>query len=120
MTTPYQPMSPHWEGRAIGSTNAIRIDGDGDGKFTAARGYARRLVEDHGTDPTNLIRALKEFDEAVAAQAASVCAAMGENLTEPRFAEALKSAAPHVGAGFKKYISAASITEPPSAIPKRD
>jgi hypothetical protein len=34
---PYQPVSPHWEGRVIGSTNPIWLDGDGDGRFTAAR-----------------------------------------------------------------------------------
>jgi hypothetical protein len=34
MTRPYQPSSPHWEGRAIGATNPIWLDADGDGRFT--------------------------------------------------------------------------------------
>jgi hypothetical protein len=35
MTRPYQPTSPHWEGRAIGATNPVWLDADGDGRFTA-------------------------------------------------------------------------------------
>jgi hypothetical protein len=34
MTRPYQPASPHWEGRAIGATNPVWLDADGDGRFT--------------------------------------------------------------------------------------
>jgi hypothetical protein len=34
MTRPYQPNSPHWEGRAIGATNPVWLDADGDGRFT--------------------------------------------------------------------------------------
>ena len=34
MTRPYQPTSPHWEGRAIGATNPVWLDADGDGRFT--------------------------------------------------------------------------------------
>ncbi len=32
MTRPYQPASTHWEGRAIGLTNPVWLDGDGDGR----------------------------------------------------------------------------------------
>ena len=71
---PYQPVSSHWEGRVVGSTNPIWLDGDGDGRFTAARTYAKRLVNEHGSDPAKLVSALNGFDEAVAAQAASLCA----------------------------------------------
>jgi hypothetical protein len=35
MSRPYQPASPKWQGRAIGLTNPIWLDADGDGKFTA-------------------------------------------------------------------------------------
>jgi hypothetical protein len=34
MTRPYQPSSSHWEGRAIGATNPVWLDADGDGRFT--------------------------------------------------------------------------------------
>lgn len=108
MTKPYQPASPHWEGRSIGSTNPIWLDADGDEKFTAAREYARRLVVHQGTDPSRLLPALSGYDEAVSAQAASLCAAAGAKLTDPTFTAALKTAAPHVAAGFAAFIAAAA------------
>jgi hypothetical protein len=102
---PYQPASPHWEGRVIGSTNPIWLDGDGDGRFTAARTYAKRLVNKYGTDSAKLIFALDRFDEAVAAQAASFYAATGQSFAAPEFAEALKSGAPHVQRGFNAFAA---------------
>jgi hypothetical protein len=106
MTKPYQPASSKWEGRAIASTNPIWIDADGDGEFTAARKYAQQIVEHHGTDPTKLLPALSRYDEAVAAQAASLCARAGAKLDEPPFVDALKVAAPQVSAGFANYAAA--------------
>lgn len=35
MTRPYQPASRKWQGRAIGATNPVWLDCDGDGRFTA-------------------------------------------------------------------------------------
>jgi hypothetical protein len=35
MSRPYQPVSPKWEGRAIGATNPVWLDADGNGRFTA-------------------------------------------------------------------------------------
>jgi len=102
---PYQPVSPHWEGRVIGSTNPIWLDGDGDGRFTAARTYAKRLVNEYGSDSAKLVSALNSFDEAVAAQAASFCAAAGQSLSSPVFAEALKAGAPHVQRGFSAFAA---------------
>ncbi|HEX7898157.1 MAG TPA: CehA/McbA family metallohydrolase [Planctomycetota bacterium] len=54
---PYQPSSPTWVPRVIGSTNPVWIDGDGDGAFLAARAIAQRLVEAKA-DPSR-------YDEAV-------------------------------------------------------
>ena len=102
---PYQPVSPHWEVRVIGSTNPIWLDGDGDGRFTAARAYAKRLVNEYGMDPAKLVSALNGFDEAVAAQAASFCAAAGQSSGSPAFAEALKAGAAHVQRGFSTFAA---------------
>jgi hypothetical protein len=38
---PYQPTSPVWNPKLIGSSGAIWIDGDRDGKRTGAYTYAR-------------------------------------------------------------------------------
>ncbi len=102
---PYQPISPRWQGRVIGSTNPIWLDADGDGQFTCARAYARRLVSQYGAKPAQILPALNEYDEAVAAQAASLCAAGGQAPDAPQFIHALKSAAVQVRAGFAAYLA---------------
>jgi hypothetical protein len=33
MSRPYQPTSPQWNGHAIGATNPVWLDADGDGRF---------------------------------------------------------------------------------------
>ena len=102
---PYQPASRRWEGRVIGSTNPIWLDADGDGRFSSARDYARQLVARHGTDPVKLLPALKNFDEAVAAQAASLCAASGTTLASPEMQKSLQSSAAQVRRGFNSYAA---------------
>ena len=42
---PYQPTSIEWTPKLIGSTGAVWIDGDGDGKRTSAYEYATKLLE---------------------------------------------------------------------------
>jgi hypothetical protein len=107
---PYQSSSSVWKARVIGSTNPIWLDADGDGQFTPARGYARKLVQEFGTDPAKLIPALSRFDEAVAAQAASLCAAEGADLGGVPFARALETASGAVQRGFAAFIS--TLAEP--------
>jgi hypothetical protein len=102
---PYQPTSRQWSGRVIGSTNPIWLDADGDGRFTAARGYARKLIEQHGVNPSRLLPALERYDEPVAAHAASLCAARGAKLDAEEFSTALGSAAPQVQRGFAAFAS---------------
>jgi hypothetical protein len=89
----------------IGSTNPIWLDADGDGRFSCARDYARQLVARHGTDPVKLLPALKNFDEAVAAQAASLCAASGTRLNSPGVQKNIRSSAPHARRGFESYAA---------------
>jgi hypothetical protein len=90
---PYQPTSPVWVNRVIGVTNPIRIDADGDGRFTAARAYAKQLLQKHGVDATGLTAALGSYDEAVAAQ----CASLGAKL------DTTARVKPHVQRGFDAY-----------------
>jgi hypothetical protein len=102
---PYQPVSPSWESRVVGSTNPIWIDADSDGKFTSAREYARQLVERHRSEPAQLLAALGAFDEAVAAQAASLWTAAGGLLDDPTFARELNAAPPQVQSGFRAFAA---------------
>jgi hypothetical protein len=99
---PYQPSSPHWRPRVIAVTNPIRVDGDGDGKFTAAREYAKQFV---GTkvEISALIAALKSFDEAVAAQAASLLNAANIDPNSASVEEALAGAEPATRRGFARF-----------------
>jgi hypothetical protein len=102
---PYQPTSSHWTGRVIASTNPIWLDGDGDGKFSAARDYARRLVDRHGANLAELIAALNSYDEAVAAQAASLSAAAGHPLDSASLAGTSMAASPHVQRGIESFLA---------------
>ncbi len=104
---PYQPASPRWEGRVIASTNPIWLDADGDGKFSAAREYARRLIADSAGDVAKLFSALNEYDEAVSVQAASLRAAAGQSLDAPQFSELMKSASEHVRRGIRAFATTA-------------
>lgn len=97
---PYQPRSTSWHPRVVGSTNPVWIDGDGDGRFTPARAYAERIVNAHGENPDDLVRALGSFDEAVAAQAASLCRAAGKDIDSAAFSAALEEGAAQVRRGF--------------------
>lgn len=74
---PYQPSSRDFHPRVIGATNPVWIDGDGDGVFSAPLQTAQKLVDRHGVDPVKLISVLADFDEAIAVQAASLCADAG-------------------------------------------
>ena len=65
---PYQPSSKTLNPRVIAVTNPIRVDADGDGKFTSARGYAMRLIKEFGGDLKRLNKELTSYDQAVAAQ----------------------------------------------------
>lgn len=102
---PYQPTSRELRLVAIGSTNPVWIDADGDEKFTAARGYAKHLVDRIGTEPGKLLPALATFDEAVAAQVAGLCQSSGADVRSAGFADALKSAPESVKAGFAAYVA---------------
>lgn len=100
---PYQPSSKVLTPRVLGATNPVWVDGDGDGKFTSAHGYAEQLVKRHGTVAAKLFPALAAYDEAVAAQTASLCHAAGKDLRSLEFARAMRDAARQVQHGWVNY-----------------
>ena len=100
---PYQPTAGVRNPRVIGATNPVWIDGDGDGRFTAAREYADRIVRAAGTDPKALLPALATCDAAVAAQAAGFCHAAGVEIRAATFSNALASAPAPIREGFAAY-----------------
>lgn len=104
---PYQPASPHWEGRVIGITNPVWLDADNDRQFTPARAYAREILRQAGNDPARFVPLLASHDEPVSSQAASLYVAAGHSMTEAALITALRNAAPHVKGGFAAFAEAA-------------
>jgi hypothetical protein len=100
---PYQPSSKKWTPRVVGVTNPVYVDADGDGKYTSPRGYAKQLVARHGDDVGSLIRALREYDQAIAAQAASLLHERGIDLDSKRIKEALESGREATREGFAAF-----------------
>jgi hypothetical protein len=100
---PYQPTSRRWEPRVLALTNPIRVDGDGDGRYSSPHEYAQRVIERTGTDPAKLLPALAGYDEAVAAQAAGLCRTAGQDVQALEFTSVLKTVGESVRLGFAAY-----------------
>jgi hypothetical protein len=105
LSRPYQPNRPDWDPRVIGSTGPIYVDADGSGRYESPYESAKRLVEQSDSSPAKLIDALSKYDEATAAQAASVCRARGMDLRAGPFQQALQKATPAVRHGFTAYLN---------------
>jgi hypothetical protein len=103
---PYQPDGPAVERRVLGSTGAVWVDGDGDGRRTSALAYAERRVRESGADVPRLLRALGDYDEAVATQAAGLLHARGVALDDAAVRPAARQAGPHVERGIQAYLAA--------------
>ncbi|MDO6438631.1 CehA/McbA family metallohydrolase [Cyclobacterium sp. 1_MG-2023] len=103
---PYQPDSPLWEPKVMGSSGAVWIDVDGDGTRTSAYDYAEKLWKDAAGKVERLIQNLKPYDEAVAIQAASIL--MEERLLGNlmKSDKPFQHASPTTKAGFHKFIEA--------------
>jgi hypothetical protein len=103
---PYQPMSIDPTTHVLGASGMVWIDVDGDGKPTAAREYAERLLQESDGDLVRLMELLAEFDEAVAAQAAHLFRTSGGDLRSSAAQTAIEQAAPAAKAGIQRYLDA--------------
>jgi hypothetical protein len=106
LARPYQPTSPRVQRRVVGSTGAVWIDADGDGRRTSAFAYAERLVMKHAAEVPALVRGLADYDEAVAAQAAALLYARGFPVRDAEMLSAARKAGAHVGRGFEAFAEA--------------
>lgn len=102
---PYQPSSPHWTPKLIGSTGAVWIDGDKNGRRNSAYDYAKEIVESSKGDAGKVIRNLSSFDEAVAMQAAALLWKNGKDLASRDVQRAVKGASEEARAGFETVIN---------------
>jgi hypothetical protein len=103
---PYQPTSSDGETWVLGCSGTIRVDGDGDGRWSSPRDYAQRLVAGAGGDLSKLVAGLAGYDEATAAQAAHLFQRSGKSLVDATSSEILKSAPEQVREGIAKYLQA--------------
>ena len=103
---PYQPTTPDWEAHVIGCSGAIRLDGDGDGRWSSPRDYAARHFAASAGDLTKLVASLATYDEATAAQAAHLFQVSGKSLLAEESSEILKNAPEHVQRGWGDYLRA--------------
>ena len=90
----------------MGSTGAVWIDGDGDGKRTCARDHARRLLDAAGTNSLQAVRQLAAYDEAVAIQAAEMLEERGVSPQDAAILGAAREAGAHVERGFQTFLEA--------------
>jgi hypothetical protein len=109
LVRPYQPVSPLWKPYVLGSSGAVFIDADGDGRFTSAREYAQRIVDavkNLGADAAldAVIEKLAPFDDAVAAQAADLLSARGKKFESEAATRAIQRAPPAVRRGFEVFL----------------
>ncbi len=101
---PYQPSSPDWTPRLMGSTGAVWIDGDKNHQRDAAHSYAKAVIHSGRGDIHKIVRLLSKYDEAVAIQAAGILWEEGSNLASVEMLEALKKSESQVKAGFEKVL----------------
>lgn len=103
---PYQPTSPLVRRRALGSTGAVWLDVDGDGERTSAFAYARRILREAKGEWSAVVRALGDYDEAVAAQEAGLLQAAGVSVSGDEIRQATHKAGPQVERGFQAFAEA--------------
>lgn len=109
--TPYQPTSIDFTPNVLGVSGAVFVDVDGSGKFESAFAQAARLVTE-SADLADLARRLPGFDQAVAAQVASLLRERDAGGFRSAIEGLLESATPEVAAGLQEYFRALSAHTP--------
>jgi len=101
---PYQPLSPDWDPVVIGCSGAVWLDVDGDGQKTAAYTYAQRLFAESAGNLQQLLDNLAGYDQAIAAQAASLYQSSFKSLLTPAAREMISKANDNTKTGFQRYL----------------
>jgi hypothetical protein len=99
---PYQPVASEWIPKLMGSSGAIWIDADGDGKRTSAFQYAQQILERAKNDPEEIIKLLSTYHQSVAAQAAALLWKNGVDLYSEEIQHLLDTSTEPVKIGFTK------------------
>ena len=99
---PYQPASPDWTPKVLGSTGPVWIDADKNGKRNAALEYANEIIGSSEGDINKVVKRLAAYDEAVAIQVAVSLWINGKDLMASDIANALKAANVATKNGFER------------------
>ncbi|HEX5168307.1 MAG TPA: CehA/McbA family metallohydrolase [Cyclobacteriaceae bacterium] len=102
---PYQRTSGEWTPKVIGSTGAVWIDADNNGKRDSAYDYAKAIVDSSKGDVSRIVKKLDPYDGAVAAQAAALLWKSGLDLNTHEVLDAVRNAEPETKAGFERVIT---------------
>jgi hypothetical protein len=89
---PYQPTSDDWTPTVIGVSSAIWIDGDGDGRRSAPRQYAERIVKENGSDFERLVNVLSSYDASVSMHALDLLREQGIDIASAAVRDAFDRA----------------------------
>jgi hypothetical protein len=106
----YQPVTPDWEPYIFGSSGAVWVDGDGDGKPTSARRQAAWIADSVEDSLDAVIGKLASCDEAVAAQAASVLDDRGVDIESAKARRRIEDGSEAVRLGFRSYLEAKRLS----------
>lgn len=103
---PYQPTSQIFEPKIVGCSGAVWIDADNNKMKTTAFDYANKIYAKNKGNITAIINELKNYDEAIAIQVASIYQSNGNSISLIECKAALKNAADKTKNAFQKYFDA--------------
>ena len=101
---PFEHKSSQFNPQVLGISGAVRIDANGDHHFTSAYEYAKELWESSNHEIPVFINKLKNYDESVSIQAASVMEERGVEMSGNDLTKALSKAPLKVRNGFGQFI----------------
>lgn len=99
---PYQPTSIHFEPYTLGSTGAIRLDIDRDGKYSSAREYAEQLMSLYST-VDKLIPSLAKYESIVSSHVAELLDMSSVDFEDPQIQQLFSESPSQVRRGFFLY-----------------
>ena len=103
---PYQPTSPDWRSRVMGSTGVVWLDVDGDGRATSAADYGKRIAATARHDMERALKGLQTYGQAVALHVAEQLHLSGIDVLHPDFLRSARRGPANASAGFAAYVAA--------------
>lgn len=101
---PYQPTSPDWKPYLFASSGIVRVDCDGDGKWTSANHYASAIVDRSNGDLAAAINELKDYDITTATFFAEEWSLKHGSLREESARTIWQAADKRISDGIQNYL----------------